>query len=210
MVFPGKHFQQRQAAQLLYAGGAVPKKGMAALIASHRGHSSYSRDTSLLKLWFKGSEVRRNEVAHWVVFGLDGSRYALPLAVVERIVRAAHVTPLPLAPPVVLGIIDVAGQVLPVFNLRHKFRLPERSIDPADQFLIARTTQRTAVLVIDAAHGVRDALAAPMIDAMHIAPPCAQIRGVIPLEDGLVLIPDLEVFLSPDEARVLDEAMNQA
>jgi hypothetical protein len=32
---------------------------------------------------------------------------------------------------------------------------------------------------------------------------------VIQLEDGLVLIHDLEHFLSPDEARELDEAMNQ-
>jgi purine-binding chemotaxis protein CheW len=150
-----------------------------------------------------------SEIARWVVFGLDSGRYALPLAVVERIVRAAYVTPLPLAPPVVLGVIDVEGHVRPVFNLRRKFRLPERTVDPADQFLIARTAQRTVVLVIDAAHGVLERPAAAMIDAAHIAPTLGHIRGVIPLEDGLVLIHDLEVFLSPDEALALDEAMNQ-
>jgi purine-binding chemotaxis protein CheW len=150
-----------------------------------------------------------SEIGRWVVFGLDAGRYALPLAVVDRIVRAAHVTPLPMAPPAVLGAIDVQGHVLPVFNLRHKFRLPERIVDPADQFLIARTSQRTVVLVIDAAHGVLERPAAAMIDAAHIAPTLGHVRGVIPLEDGLVLIHDLEVFLSPDEARALDEAMNQ-
>jgi purine-binding chemotaxis protein CheW len=149
------------------------------------------------------------EISRWVVFSLDAVRYALPLAIVERIVRAAHVTPLPSASPVVLGVIDVEGQVLPVFNLRYRFRLPERIIDPADQFLIARTTQRTVVLVIDAAHGVLERPAAAMIDAAHIAPALEHIRGVISLEDGLVLIHDLEVFLSPDEARTLDAAMNQ-
>jgi purine-binding chemotaxis protein CheW len=150
-----------------------------------------------------------SEIARWVVFGLDAGRYALPLAVVGRIVRAVHVTPLPMAPPVVLGAIDVEGHVLPVFNLRHKFRLPERTIDPADQFLIAHTAQRTVVLVIDAAHGVLERPAAAVIDAAHIAPTLGHVLGVIPLEDGLVLIHDLEVFLSPDEARALDEAMNQ-
>ena len=150
-----------------------------------------------------------SEIARWVVFCLDTVRYALPLTVVDRIVRAAHVTPLPLAPPVVLGVIDVEGYVLPVFNLRYKFRLPERTIDPADQFLIARTAQRTVVLVIDAAYGVLERPVVAMIDAARIAPTLGHIRGVIPLEDGLVLIHDLEVFLSPDEARTLDEAMNQ-
>jgi len=147
-------------------------------------------------------------MARWVVFGLDAGRYALPLAVVERIVRAVHVTPLPRAPAVVLGVIDVEGHVLPVFSLRHRLRLPERSIGPADQFLIARTARRTVVLVIDAAHSVLEHPAAATFDAAHIVPTLEHIRSVIPLEDGLVLIHDLEVFLSPEEAHALDEAMN--
>jgi purine-binding chemotaxis protein CheW len=156
-----------------------------------------------------GSPPATSEIARWVVFGLDAGRYALPLAVVDRIVRAAHITPLPLAPQVLLGAIDVEGHVLPVFNLRHKFRLPERTIDPADHFLIARTARRTVVLVIDSAHGVLEHPAAAVIDAAHIEPTLEHVRGLISLEDGLVLIHDLEVFLSPDEARALDRAMSQ-
>jgi purine-binding chemotaxis protein CheW len=151
-----------------------------------------------------------SEIAQWVVFGLDGGRYALPLTAVERIVRAAHVTPLPLAPAVVLGAIDVEGRVLPVFSLRHRFRLPERAIDPADQFLIARIAQGTVVLAIDAAQGVLECPASTLIDAATIAPNLPHIRGVIALEDGLVLIHDLEQFLSPDETLALNAAMNQA
>jgi purine-binding chemotaxis protein CheW len=36
-----------------------------------------------------------SDIAQLVVFRLDERRYALPLAVVERIVRAVDVTPLP-------------------------------------------------------------------------------------------------------------------
>jgi purine-binding chemotaxis protein CheW len=150
-----------------------------------------------------------SETAQWVVFSLDTGRYALPLAAVDRIVRAVHVTALPLAPDIVLGAIDVEGRVLPVFNIRRRFRLPERTIGPADHFLIARTAQRTVVLVIDAAQGVLEHPATAMIDPASIAPGLRHLRGVIQLEDGLVLIHDLEHFLSPDEARKLDEAMNQ-
>ncbi len=145
----------------------------------------------------------------WLVFCLDGGRYALPLAAVDRIVRAVYVTALPLAPDIVLGAIDVGGRVLPVFNMRRRFRLPERTIDPADQFLIARTAQRTVVLAIDAAQGVLERPATDTIDAASIAPGLGHLQGVIRLEDGLVLIHDLEQFLSPDEARTLDEAMSR-
>lgn len=156
-----------------------------------------------------GSAPDFGETAEWVVFWLDKDRYALPLAAVERIVRAVHVTPLPRAPGIVLGAIDVQGRVLPVFNIRGRFGLPQRTIDPADHFLIAHTARRTVVLVIDAAQGVFEHAATAATPAVNIAPDLEHIRGVIQLEDGLVLIHDLEHFLSPDEARVLDEAISQ-
>jgi purine-binding chemotaxis protein CheW len=118
------------------------------------------------------------------------------------------VTPLPLAPDVVLGAIDVEGQVLPVFNLRRRFELPERAIKPADHFLIARTSHGAVVLVIDSAQGLVDSPATSMIGAHSVKPNPRHISGVLQLEDGLVLIQDLEHFLSPDEARTLNEAMN--
>jgi purine-binding chemotaxis protein CheW len=148
------------------------------------------------------------ETAQWVVFCLDESRYALPLAAVDRILRAVHITPLPRAPGIVLGAIDVQGRVLPVFNIRRRFGLPERAVDPADHFLIAHTALRTVVLVIDTAQGVFEHAAAAVTETASIARDLEHIRGVIQLDDGLVLIHDLEHFLSPDEARVLDEAMS--
>lgn len=148
-------------------------------------------------------------MAQWVVFGLDECRYALPLCAVDRFVRAAYVTPLPSAPPIVLGVLNIEGQVLPVFNVRRKFRLSEREIRPEDQFLIARTAQRTVVLVVDSAHGVLELAACVPVDAATLFPDCGDIRGVIPLEDGLVLIHDLDLLLSPDETRALVEALNQ-
>jgi purine-binding chemotaxis protein CheW len=147
--------------------------------------------------------------AHWVVFFLDSGRYALPLAVVERIVRAAQITPLPGAPAVVLGAIDIAGQVLPVFNLRRYFELPERALRPADHFLIARLAQRTVVLLIDAAGGLIDGALHPVVDANAITEGMPHIRGVIAREDGLVLIHDLDRLLTAGEARSLDAALER-
>ena len=145
-----------------------------------------------------------------VVFRLDELRIALPLTAVERIVRAVEVTPLPGAPALVLGAIDVEGRVLPVLNLRRRFLLPEREIGPADQFLIAWTARRMVALVIDEAQGVIEREQSAVIGSDRIVPGLEQFQGVIKLDDGLVLIHDLEKFLSLDEARTLDEAMERA
>ncbi len=146
--------------------------------------------------------------AKWVVFSLDAGRYALPLAVVERILRAAEVTPLPSAPPIVLGAIDVEGRVLPVFNVRRRFGMPERQLEPTDQFVIARSAHRTVVLVVDAALGVLQSLPSETISAASIVTGLEHIQGVIRLSDGLVLIHDLDLFLSAEEGRALDESLN--
>lgn len=144
-----------------------------------------------------------------VVFRLDAQRYALSLAVVERSVRAVEVTGLPNAPAIVLGVINVEGCVLPVLNLRRRFGLPEREISLSDQFLIARTTRRTVVLVVDETQGVIEHPKAEIIGPAQIVPGLGQIQGVVKLPDGLVLIHDLELFLSLEEVNALDAAMAQ-
>jgi purine-binding chemotaxis protein CheW len=147
----------------------------------------------------------------WVLFCLDAGRFALPLATVERIVRAAGITPLPLAPESVLGAIDVAGDILPVFDLRRRFKLPPRELRLSDQFIVARSDRRRMVLAVDAALGVRDDAGLPAIDSARLEPGLdsrhSSISGVLSLEDGLVLIQDLERLLSPDEDHALEAAL---
>ena len=111
---------------------------------------------------------------------------------------------------IVLGAIDVEGRVLPVLNLRRRLRLPEREIGPADQFLIAWTARRAVALVIDEAQGVIEREQSAVVGSDRIVPGLEQFQGVVKLDDGLVLIHDLEKFLSLDEARTLDEAMERA
>jgi len=150
-----------------------------------------------------------NDLAQLVVFRLDERRYALPLAVVEQVVRAVDVTPLPRAPAIVLGAINVHGRVLPVLNVRRRFLMPEREISPANWFLLAHTTRHTVVLVDEDSQGVVERPQAEIVLSTQIVPGLEPFPGVLTLDDGLVLIHDLERFLSLDEARALDEAMDK-
>jgi purine-binding chemotaxis protein CheW len=109
----------------------------------------------------------------------------------------------------VLGAIDVQGSVVPVLSLRRRFGLAQSEIGPDDQFVLARTASRAVALVIDEAQGVIEHPAGAIIDSTEILPGVGHFRGVIKLEDGLVLIHDLDKFLSLDEASALDDAMGQ-
>lgn len=142
-----------------------------------------------------------------VVFRLDDQRYALALPVVERVLRMVEVVPFPKAPDIVSGAIDVQGRLLPVLNVRRRFRLPERAATSRDQLVIARARGRRVVLAVDTVEGVIDPPMAERVPAATVAPGLEYVRGVTRLEPhGLVFIHDLETFLSLDEEHALDVA----
>ncbi len=142
-----------------------------------------------------------------VVFALDGQRYALKLAAVERVLRAAEITPLPKLPDIVLGVLNVAGEILPVLDIRRRFHLPSRETDPADHLILARTARRRVALVVDRVSGVVERPEAEVIPAEDVLPGLEYVSGAAKLADGLVLIHDLDTFLSLEEEARLSEAL---
>lgn len=144
-----------------------------------------------------------------VLFALDEPRYALPLASVVRVVRAVEITPLPAVPEIVLGVINLQGRVIPVIDIRRRFRLPARETGPEDHFIIARTAKRLVALIADSVSGVQGFEARKMVSASQELPFAGHLEGVVKLGQGLFLICDLDSFLSLDEARALDAALDK-
>jgi purine-binding chemotaxis protein CheW len=149
-----------------------------------------------------------NGLGSLLVFRLEEQRFALPILAVERVVRAAEITPLPQAPATVQGAIDVAGTILPVLDVRRRLGLPARAILPSDQFLLARMAQRTVILVVDEAQGVIDCPPGEVAAANAVVAGLEHIVGIVRLDDGLILIQNLERFLSQDETLALDRALS--
>ncbi len=144
---------------------------------------------------------------HLVTFELDGQRYALYLSTVDIVVRAVEITPLPQAPDSVAGIINFQGHIVPVFNLRRRFRLPEREMQLDDHIILARTAHRLVALVADTVGGVLACADGETVSADAVLPGTEYVAGVVKRLDGLILIHDLNAFLSLDEERALDAAI---
>jgi purine-binding chemotaxis protein CheW len=84
-----------------------------------------------------------------------GQKVAFPLDLVERVVPAVALTPVPGAPPHRPGLINVHGEVRPLFLVRVLLGLPAREQDPDDQIVLARTAQGGVALWVDQVQGVR-------------------------------------------------------
>lgn len=149
-----------------------------------------------------------NRVHQFVVFALEEQRYALDLFSVRRVVQAVDITRLPKAPDIVLGVINVAGKILPVVNIRRRFALREREIRLSDQIIIANAARRPVALLVDSVAGLMERPKKEIFHPTQILPSMEYVAGVIKLEDGLVLIHDLDKFLSLDEENQLKEALS--
>lgn len=139
-----------------------------------------------------------------VVFVLDGQRYAQRLEVVERVVRAVAVTPVPETPAFILGVINLAGRLLPVISLRRCLGLPDRPVRPADQFMITRTSQLTVALVVDEVEVLQVLTSARAVSPEDVLPGRGcRVRGLLKLEGDVILIYDLEQFFDlEDQERI--------
>ena len=150
-----------------------------------------------------------NPAHQLVVFSLDECYYALDLSVVERTERMVEVTPLPQAPEIVVGVIDVRGRIVPVLNIRKRFRLPERPLALTDQLLMARTAGRAIAFAVDAVLGVVECSGQEIIEPVSVLPGIEYVKGVVRLADGMVFIHDLEGFLSLEEEHALETTIGR-
>lgn len=145
-----------------------------------------------------------------LVFMLGGERYAIPLAEARRILHAVAVTRLPGAPEVIEGVVSVHGVLTPVFDLRRRFGLPARGVAPEDHFILTAAAGRPALLHVERAEEVTEADPSDVGDPPDVVVGTVPISGVAKLEQGLVLIHDLEAFLTQAESAALDAALEAA
>ncbi len=144
-----------------------------------------------------------------VVFMLEGSKYALSLSAVDRVVPSVAITPLPEAIPIILGVINYQSIIIPALNIRKRFHLLDREIRLADHLIIAKTSKRVVALLADEVKGVFEIGNCNPVKPEDISSSLKYVDGIIQMDDGLVIIHDLEKFLSLDEEEVLDDSIEK-
>lgn len=145
-----------------------------------------------------------------VVFTIEDQRYALRLEAVSRIVRMVEVTPLPHAPEIVAGVIDVAGSIMPVISLRRRLGLPERAMRLSDRLIVSDAGGRAVALAVDGVSGVVEIQEAQITGTGTVFAGLGEFEGAVHMQDGLLLIHDLRRFLTPEESGALEAALRVA
>jgi purine-binding chemotaxis protein CheW len=151
-----------------------------------------------------------DSICRLLVFRLDGQRYGVDLAATVRVLPMVAFSRLPGSPPIVLGALNLHGELTPVLDIRRRLGLRAVHHDPEDRLLVALAGGRTVALPVDEVVGVVEVPRENVVAPGEIAADGAHVEGVAMLEDGLLLIEDLDAFLSDAEEQALAASFEEA
>lgn len=133
-------------------------------------------------------------------FYVDRHLFGVEVVKIQEVFRYQEMTRVPLAPPVVRGLINLRGQIITAIDLRRRMEMAER---PAGEFpmnVVVRTEDRVESLLVDE---IGDVLVVP--DQVYEDPPDTirgilreLVRGVYKLDGQLLLVLDIEKTVGAD------------
>lgn len=145
-----------------------------------------------------------------LIFEVDGHRYGLDISQIIEVIRAVQPTRLAQAPDIVEGLINVRGRPAVVLDMRARFELPRRAIQPSDVLLLCELKSRLYALRADLTHDLQTIDASKLADADGVSETVSRARGVVNTEQGVLLICDLGAFIDESEELSLSRALARA
>ena len=115
--------------------------------------------------------------------------YAVPIEVAREVLGATSITAVPTAPASLLGLCNVRGEIIPVF-------------DTGALLGLGPVPSTTAVAIIETALGPAGLATSDMGEAVELGDPVGQSDGVgtagaFAVADGLAVLIDVDALLAP-------------
>ncbi|NLK21881.1 MAG: purine-binding chemotaxis protein CheW [Epulopiscium sp.] len=146
-----------------------------------------------------------------VIFKLGGEEYGLDIMKVYGIEKYHQVTKIPNTPEYIEGIINLRGEVHPIYNLRKKFKMPEKPIDDETKMIIVNSNEMMIGFIVDAVIEIRH------IEEENIKPAPRlisgidrrYITGVAKIDDRMVILLDVDLILEEEEKKEMSQVLEE-
>jgi purine-binding chemotaxis protein CheW len=90
----------------------------------------------------------------YCTFWLDGLRFGIEVLEVQEVLRIQSMTPVPLAPDAIEGLINLRGQIITAIDLRERLDLPARPDGERSVNIVVRTEEGPVSMIVDQIGGV--------------------------------------------------------
>ncbi|HIJ79792.1 MAG TPA: purine-binding chemotaxis protein CheW [Deltaproteobacteria bacterium] len=145
----------------------------------------------------------------YLTFHLAGEDYGIEIAYVTEIIGIQKIVEAPDLPDFIKGVINLRGKVIPVMDVRARFKLALRDYDERTCIIVVNIEENAVGLVVDEVREVAD------IPEAQVEPPpksgrktkSSFIKGMGKLDDEVKIILDVGQLLYDEEVEALVEAV---
>lgn len=143
----------------------------------------------------------------YLSFKLGQEEYCLDILNVQEIRGYDTVTAIANTPDFLKGVINLRGNIVPIVDLRIKFRLSEARYDATTIVIILNLSQKMIGIVVDS---VSDVIALPL-DGIREAPRFGSaintefISGMVSVDDRMLIVVDILRLMSSSDLQLIEQ-----
>lgn len=144
----------------------------------------------------------------FLVFSLGAEEYAIDILKVQEIRGYDNVTRIANAPDFIKGVSNLRGVIVPIVDLRIKFRLDGVGYDEQTVVIVVNIAARIVGIVVDRVSDVITLAGEQVKPAPEfgVGLPLDYIDGLGNLEDRMLVLVDIEKLLTSEEMALVAEA----
>jgi len=144
-----------------------------------------------------------------IIFLVGKEEYGLDVTFVTAIEPMTDIVPVPNAPACVLGLMNLRGEVIPVYSLRKRFGMEEQSDANKNKLIVARYDDKSIAFKVDEVMEMQDFEESAISDTPIIAKSArtTYVRAVANKQGKLVLLLNPAGMYEGDEEAQMEEVL---
>ncbi len=145
-----------------------------------------------------------------IIFKLDNEAYGIDISSVNAIEPSLQTVKIPNAPSHIKGIINLRGDIIPVFSLRSKFNMKEQTDNSAEQKIIVTNIKGMPIaLEVDMVSEIQAIDKTDITDVPEIVKSydTLYIKSIAKVDKNIVIILNTEKLMSDEEQENIAQFM---
>lgn len=144
-----------------------------------------------------------------IIFYVGPEEYGMDVQVVTAIEPMMDIVPVPNAPACVLGLMNLRGEVIPVYSLRKRFGMEEQNDPAKNKLIVAHYEGKAIAFKVDEVLEMQDFEEESISDTPVIAKTAktAYVRGVANKQGKLVLLLNPAGMYEGEEEEQMEEIL---
>jgi len=142
---------------------------------------------------------KEDDVIQLVGFIIGQEEYAVPILSIQEIIKPIEYTRVPSVPTYILGVFNLRGSVIPLIDLRSKFKMDPVKVTEDTRYIVMKGANNTAGFVIDRlteAIRIKSSRIGPPPETIHAEK--GLVYGIGMRDDNILTILKVEQLLKRD------------